>query len=165
MKRLLLLLLAVILSFSTTGFSPPVSATEGSGSTSAFGPPGGVDQTGLAASIPGYNIVCHNVRNTRLCVSVSSARVRPGSFVTIYGLIRRSGLGVQGQIMRVIWASHVTATCIGVTDETGLASCTTYVPASTPSGKKVHVKVWIDKYKLMTSFHTPHARAEEDSRD
>ena len=120
---------------------------------------------GLPASIPGYNIVCHNIRNTRVCVSVSAARVRPGSFVTIYGLIRRSGVGVPGMLMQVIWASHTTATCIGVTDETGLASCTTFVPASTPDAKKVYVKVWIDKYKLLTSFRTPHEHGDMRQED
>ena len=140
MKRLAWLLLVLVLSFSTVGFAPPA----------------GADPAPLDASIPGKNVVCHNIRAYRLCASVSEARVRPGSYVTIYGLMRSRGVGVPGQIMRVVWSSNVTVSCIGITDETGLASCSTYVPARTPAARKVHVKVWLDKYKLQTSFMTRH---------
>jgi hypothetical protein len=140
MKRLSWLLLVLVLSFSTLGFAPPT----------------GADPAPLDASIPGKNVVCHNIRAYRLCASVSESRIRPGSFVTIYGLMRTRGVGVPGKIMRVVWSSNVTVSCIGITDETGLASCSTYVPARTPTARKVHVKVWIDKYKLQTSFMTRH---------
>ena len=140
MKRLSWLLLVAVLSIGTVGFAPP----------------SGTAPAPLEASIPGRNIVCHNIRAYRLCASVSEARVKPGSYVTIYGLLRSRGVGVPGKIMRVVWSSNVTVSCVGITDETGLASCTTYVPARTPAGRKVNVKVWIDKYKLQTSFMTRH---------
>jgi hypothetical protein len=140
MKRLSWLLLVLVLSFSTVGFAPPA----------------GEEPAPMEGSIPGHNIVCHNIRATRLCASVSEARVRPGSWVTIYGLMRNRGVGVKGQIMRVVWSSNITVSCIGITDETGLASCSTYVPARTPAARKVNVKVWLDKYKLQTSFMTRH---------
>jgi hypothetical protein len=140
MKRLSLLLLAAILSLGTVGFAPPAAEQPGPSE----------------GAIPGYNIVCHNIRAIRLCASVSEARVTPGSFVTIYGLMRTRGVGVPGEIMRVVWSSNVTVSCLGITDETGLASCTTYVPARTPNARKVHVRVWIDHYKLQTAFMTRH---------
>lgn len=140
MKRLPCLLIVLVLMFSTVGFAPPV----------------GIDLTPLDASIPGVNVVCDNIRAMRLCASVSETRVRPGSYVTIYGLMRIRSVAVPGQIMRVVWSSNITVSCIGITDETGLASCRTYVPARTPAARKVHVKVWIDKYKLQTSFMTRH---------
>ncbi len=153
MKRLSWLLLAAILTFSTLGFAPLDSAAAPASSTTS-GPVSGAEAQGLAAYIPGFNIVCHEIRSRRVCVSVSEARVRPGSSITIYGLMRYKGAGVPGQIMRVVWASNVTATCIGVTDSSGLASCTTYVPSSTRPARQVRVKVWVDKFKLLTSFIT-----------
>ena len=113
MKRLSWLLLVAGLSLSTVGFAPPAGAVPAP----------------LDGSIPGRNVVCHNIRSTRLCASVSEARVRPGSYVTIYGQMRNRGVGVRGQIMRVVWSSNITVSCLGLTDETGLASCRTYVPA------------------------------------
>jgi hypothetical protein len=149
MKRLSWLLLVLVLSFSTVGFAPPA----------------GVNPAPLEAFIPGYNIVCHNVRLTRICASVSEAKIRPGSYVIIYGLMRTRGVGVPGEIMRVVWSSNVTVSCIGITDDTGLASCSTYVPARTPTARKVHVKVWIDKYKLQTSFMTRHPHQDPRQSD
>ncbi len=153
MKRLSGLLLAAVLTFSSLGFAPLDSAAAPAAGTTS-GPASGAEADGLAAFIPGYNVVCHEIRSRRVCASVSEARVRPGSSITIYGLMRYKGAGVPGQIMRVVWASSVTATCIGVTDSTGLASCTTYVPSSTRAARQVRVKVWIDKFKLLTSFMT-----------
>jgi hypothetical protein len=157
MKRLSGLLLAVILLLSTLGFAPLESLQE----TISTAP----DPRAPAGSIPGRNVVCHNIRQTRLCVSVSESRVRPGSYVTIYGLMRTRGVGVPGQIMRVVWASKVTVSCIGVTDANGLASCSTYVPANATSPRQVRVRVWIDKYKLTTLFMVRNAGRDPDSED
>ena len=134
MKRLSWLLLAIIMALSTAGFAP-LESPKGPFSSTISSPPAGADLGSMAGSIPGYNIVCHNVRATRLCASVSERRVTPGSYVTIYGSMKTRGVGVPGQVMNVVWASNVTATCIGVTDATGLASCSTYVPANTPRAR------------------------------
>jgi len=160
MKRLAWLLLAAVLSFSTAGFARPASPP-GPLSTTISSPPAAP----AAASIPGYNVVCENIRATRLCVSVSEPRVRPGSYVTVYGLMKIRGVPQTGKIMRVVWSSKTSASCIGVTDDTGLASCRTYVPASTAGARKVHVRVWIDKFKLATAFTTRNPPEEERSSD
>ena len=164
MKRLSWFLLALTLSFSTVGFASPQSPN-GSVSDTLSRPPAAADQALLAGAIPGRNIVCHNIRQTRLCVSVSEARVLPGSIITIYGLMRTRGVGVPGQIMRVVWASKVTATCIGVTDATGVASCSTYVPANASAPRQARVRVWIDKYKLSTFFMIRNSGRDPDSED
>ena len=164
MKPMAWLLLAGILSFNTAGFAPAESP-RGSFSTTVSSPPAGADPVPLAASIPGYNVVCQNKRATRLCVSVSEARVRPGSYVTVYGMMKTKGVGEAGKIMRVVWSSKVTATCIGLTDENGLASCRTYVPRQIAGGRKVHLRIWIDKYKLSTSFATRNASQDPQSSD
>lgn len=157
MKRLAWLLLVVILSFNTVGFSLPAShPTPAAAILSAppLAPPLFPAPAPAAASIPGYNVVCNNIGPLRLCASVSESRVLPGSFLTVYGLMRTRGEPIQGQVMQVVWHGHTSATCIGLTDEDGLASCTTYVPASMASGYKVYVKVLLDKYKILTSFRT-----------
>ena len=161
MKRRAWLLLAAVLSFNTAGFAPPASPLA-SLSTTISGPPAGADRGPLAASIPGYNVVCENIRATRLCVSVSDARVKPGSYVTVYGMMKTRGVGEAGKIMRVMWSSRASATCIGLTDENGLASCRTYVPLRTAGARNVHVRVWMDKFKLATSFIT--RRTSQDPR-
>jgi hypothetical protein len=153
MKRLTWLLLAVCLSFSTVGFAAPPSP-RASIPTDSYSPPAGIDPAAPAAYMPGDHVVCHEIRAKRLCVSVSEGSVRPGSYVTIYGMMKDKGVGVPGMIMNVIWASNVTVTCVGITDADGLASCTTYVPASTLEARKVYVKVHIDHFKLLTFFLT-----------
>jgi hypothetical protein len=139
MKRLVQLLLATVFVFSTVGFALPNSPPE---SISAIG------------SVLAPNLDCHNVGLLRVCAWVSDAKLTPGSYITVYGMLKRKGAGVAGKIMRVIWASKTTETCIGVTDATGVASCTTYVPRNTPGGKRIHVIVRIDKYKITTFFNT-----------
>jgi hypothetical protein len=143
MKRLIGLLLIAILSFSTVAFSMPA-------------PPSGLDAR---------NQTCHNVRLVKICSSVSEAVVLPGSYVTIYGSITRKGVGIPGQIMRVVWSARKTQTCIGVTDATGVASCSTYVPSYISSGRTVNVKVWVDKYKINTHFRIKVGGRGADSED
>ena len=156
MKRLAWLLLMAVLSFSTVGYSIPASPPA----------PVSISQPSPAAGrIPGYNIICDDVRGIHLCASVSEALVVPGSWVTIYGLMMTKGAPIQGMIMRVAWHSSTSVTCIGVTDETGLASCTTYVPAKMARGYKVYVKVYLDHYKMGTSFRTRDMTHEEQSDD
>ncbi len=139
MRRLAKLLLAAAFVFSTVGFAVPDSAPE---SGFAIG----------AVAAPNQN--CHNVALYRICAWVSDARIKPGESITIYGMLKKKGVGVPGKIMRVIWSSKTTATCSAVTDSTGIASCTTFVPSNTPGGKRINVIVRMDKYKVTTSFNT-----------
>jgi hypothetical protein len=88
-------MLMLILSFNTVGFSRPA-------------PP--------SALTTARNQNCHNVRQVRVCAWVSEGVVVPGSYVTIYGSMRLKGVGVAGELMRVIWSAKTTATCLGVTD-------------------------------------------------
>ncbi|HET6846393.1 MAG TPA: hypothetical protein VFH29_06130 [Anaerolineales bacterium] len=144
MKRLAWLLLIVIFAFSTVAFAAPA-------------PPS--DLT------PAPNQQCHNIRLVRVCSWVEAGVVKPGSSVTIYGSYKSKGVGVPGQIMRVVWSARVTQTCIGVTDSTGVASCTTYVPSYLSSGRTVTVKVWVDKYKINTHFRIKVGNRGSDSED
>jgi hypothetical protein len=137
MKRLAWLLFIAILSFNTVAFTLPASDP-----TMPASPP----------AMPGRNVNCHNVGGLRLCASVSEATVVPGSFITIYGLMKLRGVGVAGQVMRVEWHGRTSATCVGVTDASGLASCTTYVPSNLVGGRIVNVKLRLDKYKVTTHF-------------
>jgi hypothetical protein len=144
MKRLAWLLLIAILAFSTVAFDLPAP------------PP---------ALSAGQNRTCHNVRLMRICTWVSEGVVRPGSSVTIYGSLSRKGEAVSGQLMRVIWSSKTTQTCLGITDATGVASCTTYVPRNLSTGRSVNVKVWMDKYKITTQFRIKVGDRDRESDD
>jgi hypothetical protein len=153
MKRLAWLLLIVVLSLNTLGFSTPPSPPAAVSATFA-NPPSLAGETPLQASIPGVNASCHHLRALRLCASVSEKVIVPGSFVTIYGSMKIRGEGVQGKLMRVLWHSRTSASCYGVTDENGLASCSTYFPARIARGHKVYVRVWLDGHKVTTHFRT-----------
>jgi hypothetical protein len=144
MKRLAGLLLMLILSFNTVGFSLPAPSS-----------------TFTAAR----NRNCHNIHQVRVCAWVEEGVVVPGSFVTVYGSMKTRGEGVPGQIVRVVWSAKTTATCIGVTDATGVASCTTYVPSSISRGRSVTVKVWVDKFKINTHFRIKFNERDRDSED
>ena len=144
MKRLAWLLLIAILSFSTVAFTVPAP------------PPN------LSAA---RNQNCHNIRLVRVCSWVEEGVVKPGSSVTIYGSIKSKGEGVAGQILRVVWSARTTQSCLGVTDSTGVASCTTYVPSYLSSGRSVNVKVWIDKFKVNTHFRIKVGNRGSESED
>jgi hypothetical protein len=146
MKRLGLLLLIAILSLNTVAFTLPSSDPE-------------------FLAMPGRNVNCHNVGGLRLCASVSEATVVPGSFITIYGSMKLRGVGVAGQVMRVEWHGRTSATCVGVTDASGLASCTTYVPTSIVGGRSVNVKLRLDHYKVTTHFRIKSTERNPESGD
>jgi hypothetical protein len=144
MKSAALLLLAVFLAIGTLGFSAPAP------------------NSGITAA---RNQNCHNVRLVRVCASVSAGVVKPGDAVTIYGSIKQKGVGVPGQLMRVVWSAKITQTCLGVTDANGVASCTTYVPSYLNGGRSVNVKVWMDKYKINTHFRIKESGRDSKSED
>lgn len=164
MKRLAWLLLIAIVSFNTAGFAASASLPA-QPSTSISIPPAGPDPAPLAASIPGYNVECHNIGPTRLCTSVSAVRVKPGSFITVYGMMKERGKGVPGQVMTVVWHASSSASCIGVTDENGLASCSTYVPTTISGAHRVVVWVWLDKFKITTRFRIKDSSTDPESTD
>ena len=153
MKRLAWLLLIVILSLNTLGFTLPASPPA-PGSSIPSNPPNLPETAFDAGFIPGHNLVCHNIGQRRVCASVSEARVLPGSVLTVYGMLRLRGEGVPGVIMNVIWAGRITETCVGVTDSSGVASCNTFVPSYMKQGYRVTVKVLLDHYKVSTNFRT-----------
>jgi len=150
MKRLAWLPLVVVLLFSTVGFTQS-NSTASSVTSGITSPPALSDPRPAALVMPGYNAVCKNIGATRVCTSVSDARVTPGTRITVYGMLKRKGVGQAGITMKVAWQSKGTVTCSGVTDENGLASCTAYFPGGN-KGHKVRVKVTIGKYKVNTYF-------------
>jgi hypothetical protein len=150
MKRLAWLLLSAILSFSTVGFSPSDSPIR-SVSSVIPNPPAISAPGPNAFSIPGYNVACKNIKGVRVCASVSDEKFAPGTRITVYGMLKKRGVGIAGKTMKVVWQSKGTVTCSGVTDENGVAKCTAYFKGGI-KGKKVHVKVTIDKYKVATFF-------------
>lgn len=144
MKRLAWLLFIAIFSFSTLAFDVQAPPPEPSA---------------------GRNQNCHNVRLVRICAWVAEGVVRPGSSVTVYGSMFKKGEGVPGQLMRVVWSGRTTQTCLGVTDATGVASCTTYIPSYLTVGRSVNVKVWMDKYKINTQFRIKVGDRNSESED
>ena len=150
MKRVAWLLLLAFLSFNSVGFTEASSSTRSISSTTSNAPLMLQPPT-MALSIPGKNAVCTNVGATRICASVSPARVAPHTYLTVYGMQKIRGVGQAGQIMTATWRSKGTASCSAVTDASGMASCTAYFSGGT-KGHPVRVKVTIGKYNLTAHF-------------
>jgi hypothetical protein len=150
MKRVASLLLMAFLAFNSVGLAQADSPTTLISSPISKAPPLLRPPT-MDLAIPGKNARCTNVGPTRICVSVSNPRPAPRTFVTVYGMVKRQGVGQPGQIMTVTWRSNGVGSCVAVTDSQGMAACTAYF-AGAAKGHIVRVKVTIDKYKLATHF-------------
>ncbi len=150
MKRVAWLLILSVLSFNTLGFRP-LASTTGSISLQSSNVQPSLNLQPLAVWLPGTHAVCNNTGATRVCASVSTARAESHTYVTVYGVIKTSGVGQAGKIMTATLLSKGSATCSAVTDSDGMASCSIYF-SGLAKGNVVRVKVTIGKYKLMPHF-------------
>lgn len=151
MKRLAWLLIIGILSFNTVGFTRSgliPSSFSSSGTTS----PALARAPWMDLSMPGDNSVCEKTRAARACASVSNGRPAPKTYVTVYGALRIRGEPQQGEPMKAtLRFKGSSASCTGMTDSNGLASCSIYF-AGGSGGRRVGVKVRVGQYTIDTYF-------------
>jgi len=151
MKRLASLLLLVVLSLNTVGFTQSTSPTPSISSFTSDGPAlAGPPFIGM--SIPGKNVICKTVHATRLCVALSSAYPSRDTWLTVYAQLKTRGVPQTGKIMTAVWrVKGKRISCSALTDETGLAVCRGRFPKA-DKGRKIWVDVTIGKYTATTSF-------------
>ncbi|HVN53469.1 MAG TPA: hypothetical protein VMT46_03990 [Anaerolineaceae bacterium] len=100
----------------------------------------------------GENVQCAASGPAQICAWVSNGSPRQNSTVTVYGRLLVNNVGQAGQSMATTWHYKTTTpTCPGLTEGTGIASCSRSIGGATV-GYQVNVDVSIGGYGVTTWF-------------